>query len=143
MKSLLSPTRSAKHHRRVCLSEQSQRNCVAGAPRDLRQANAAEEVAVGEVAGAPATPARPIQPSPPCATSILQDTKVSAELRKDAEYIRVDMVREILQRVGIQRCKCRIVLCQIQALVVGIRVVLDFAVGDLRDVVETVTTGSV
>ena len=54
------------------------------------------------------------------------------------DNIRVDVVGKVLQRVSVESCKSSIVLCQLQAIVVGIGVVLDLAVGDLRNVVESV-----
>lgn len=62
--------------------------------------------------------------------------------RRLQRYIRVDVVGEVLQRVSIQGRKCRIVLRQLKAIVVGVRIVFDLAVGDLRDVVESVAKRS-
>lgn len=91
-------------------------------------------------AGALDTSDRPTQASPPCATSTLyqQFKSVYASLDGMVGYIRIDVVGKVLQGVSVERGECRVVLCQFEALVVGVRVVLDLAVGDLGNVVESV-----
>jgi hypothetical protein len=62
-----------------------------------------------------------------------------AKAQEGESDLRKDVVGVILQRVCVQGGESAVVLCQLQALIVGIGVVFHFAVSDLWNMVQSVT----
>lgn len=57
---------------------------------------------------------------------------------KRGENVRIDVVGKVLQRMSVQRSKRSVVLGERQAIIVRVCVMLDFTVGELGDVVQSV-----